>query len=78
MALQKMPTVAEALELAVRKVQANDYNTGRAILAWVLKTQPDNVVAWLWLARCIANREERAQCFERVAALDPFSRPRSR
>ena len=78
MALQKMPTVAEALELAVQKVQANDYNTGRAILAWVLKTQPDNVVAWLWLARCIANREERSQCLERVAALDPFSKPRSR
>ena len=74
MALQSSPTVAEALELAVQKVRARDYHTGRAILAWVLKHQPENVVAWLWLARCIVNREQQALCLARVAALDPFSR----
>ncbi|HET7009815.1 MAG TPA: hypothetical protein VFI11_03480 [Anaerolineales bacterium] len=74
MALQKMPTVEEALEFAVRKVRANDYQTGRAVLSWVLRHQPENVVAWLWLARCIADREQRIMCLERVAALDPFTR----
>jgi Tfp pilus assembly protein PilF len=73
MALQTIPTSTEALRLAVQKVQTKDYTSGRAILAWVLKSQPDNVVAWLWLARCIATQEERAQCLRRVAALDPFS-----
>jgi Tfp pilus assembly protein PilF len=73
MALQTVPTIAEALQLAVQKVRTKDYTSGRAILSWVLKSQPDNVVAWLWLARCIANQEERAQCLRRVAALDPFS-----
>lgn len=78
MALQRIPTIAEALELAVQKVRTKDYGAGRAILAWVLKSQPDNVVAWLWLARCIANQEQRAQCLRRVAALDPFAPARSR
>jgi Tfp pilus assembly protein PilF len=73
MALQSAPTISEALQLAVQKVRTKDYTSGRAILAWVLKSQPDNVVAWLWLARCIANQEERAQCLRRVADLDPFS-----
>jgi Tfp pilus assembly protein PilF len=76
MALQRTPTISEAVELAVQKVRSKDYDTGKAILAWVLKTQPENVVAWLWLARCIANREHRRHCLDRVAALDPFSRSR--
>lgn len=74
MALQKVPTVAEALELAVQRVRANDYRAGRTILAWVLQHQPENVVAWLWMARCILTHEERAVCMQRVAALDPFGR----
>jgi Tfp pilus assembly protein PilF len=74
MALQKTPTVAEALEFAVQKVRASDYRTGRAVLAWVLQHQPENVVAWLWLARCIFNREEQLLCMQKVAALDPFNR----
>jgi hypothetical protein len=78
MAVQRTPTVTEAMDMAVRKVRAKDYGTGRAILAWVLQSQPDNVVAWLWLARCIANREERSRCMERVAALDPFTRKAGR
>jgi hypothetical protein len=74
MAQHRNPTVTEALEFAVQKVRASDYRTGRAVLAWILQHQPENVVAWLWLARCIFNREEQALCMQKVAALDPFRR----
>jgi hypothetical protein len=35
MALQTVPTIAEALQLAVQKVRTKDYTSGRAILSWV-------------------------------------------
>jgi len=34
---------------------------GRSALAWIVKEHPENLVAWLWLSRCLAESEEKAR-----------------
>ncbi len=68
-----MPTTDQALEFAVRSIQKADVETGRAALRWVLKREPTNVSAWLWLTRCVEDQVFRSQCVDQVATLNPFA-----
>jgi len=36
-----------------------------------VKQEPDNVMAWLWLAKALPDRERRRRCIERALELDP-------
>ncbi len=38
-----------------------DRMKGRSALAWIVKEHPDNLVAWLWLSRCLTGAEEKAR-----------------
>jgi hypothetical protein len=73
MAMTAIPTTDQALEFAVRSIQKADVETGRAALKWVLKREPSNVSAWLWLTRCIDDQSMKSQCVAQVATLNPFS-----
>jgi hypothetical protein len=68
-----IPTTDQALEFAVRSIQKADVETGRAALRWVLKREPNNVSAWLWLTRCIEDIGLQSQCVAQVANLNPFN-----
>jgi hypothetical protein len=68
-----MPTTDQALEFAVRSIQKADVETGRAALRWVLKREPTNVSAWLWLTRCVEDKVFRSRCVDQVATLNPFA-----
>ncbi len=68
-----MPTTDQALEFAVRSIQKADVETGRAALNWVLKREPTNVSAWLWLTRCVEDQVFQSKCVNQVATLNPFS-----
>jgi hypothetical protein len=69
----RIPTTDEALSFAVRSIQRADLETGRAALRWVLRREPENVSAWLWLKKCVErnNRMER-EVLDRVHALNPM------
>ena len=53
--------VERAMEECARRLRADERMKGRAALAWIVKEHPDNLVAWLWLARCMTGSEEKVR-----------------
>jgi hypothetical protein len=72
MSTKQIPTTEEALEYAVRVIQCRDLAKGKAALSWVLKREPKNVVAWLWLSRCVQDAEAQLECMRLVSAINPY------
>ena len=59
------------LDQAISLIQAGDLETGKRLLASVLRQEPDNVDAWLWLATAVDDLDQRAECLRRVLAISP-------
>jgi len=69
----RIPSTDEALEFAVRSIRRADLETGQAALRWVLRREPENVSAWLWLKKCIeSNTALNHEVLSRVSALNPM------
>jgi len=69
-----LPTVTEALDKAANTIKGGDLETGKEILKWVLEREPNNVLAWLWMSRCVKTNEAKLDCFNRVLAIDPSNK----
>jgi len=72
MATNSVPTTDEALQFAVSSIKKSDYSRGRKALKWVLKREPENVAAWLWMERCVEDVSQKGECFRRASALNPM------
>ncbi|HEX9797947.1 MAG TPA: hypothetical protein VGA52_13270 [Anaerolineales bacterium] len=69
----RVPTTDEALEYAVRSIRRADIKTGQAALRWVLRREPENISAWLWLKKCVeSNTALDNEVLTRVSALNPM------
>lgn len=62
-----MASVEEAILSAVEAIQRGDIGQGRATLSWVVRKEPDNRLAWVWLATCVAEEEARDECYRRAS-----------
>ena len=62
------PSVEEAIEFAVQAIDRGDYKLGNAALDWVLQKEPDNPVAWLWMACCLTDEEAKRNCYSRISS----------
>ena len=62
------PSVEEAIEFAVQAIDRGDYKLGNAALDWVLQKEPDNAVAWLWMACCLTDEEAKRSCYSRISS----------
>jgi len=60
---------AEAVQSAVEAIQRGDLGQGRATLTWVLREDPNNRLAWLWMACCVADEPARDECYRRASTL---------
>jgi len=61
------PSVEEAIEFAVQAIDRGDFKLGNAALDWVLQREPDNPIAWIWMACCVADEEAKRTCYSRVS-----------
>lgn len=68
-AQQAPPSIDEALSFAIDAVNRGDISKGKAALEWVLRKDPDNVNAWLWMACCMPNDSDRQACYRKVNML---------
>jgi hypothetical protein len=50
MYIHEPPGIEEALEIAIDAIDRGDMELGNGILAWVLKYEPSNRIALLWMA----------------------------
>ena len=62
-----MPSIQDAIESAVEAIQRGDLGHGRATLTWVLREDPANRLAWLWMACCVTEDEARQECYRRAS-----------
>lgn len=63
--------MATSLEQAVAHIQAGELEKGKQLLAGILKRNPRDENAWLWLALSVTDTEQERYCFERVLKLNP-------
>lgn len=63
--------MATSLEQAVAHIQAGELEQGKILLAGLLKQNPRDENAWLWLALCVTDKEQERYCFDRVLKINP-------
>lgn len=59
------------LQQAISAIRLGDNKTGEWLLTDVLKTDPNNEVAWLWMAEVAKTNERRREYLERVLEINP-------
>jgi len=61
----------EKLQRGIEAARRGDRSTGRRLLREVVESDPDNELAWIWLASCMTTVDERRQCLRRVLEINP-------
>ena len=61
--------LTEAVQSAVEAIRRGDLGQGRATLTWVLRENPSDRLAWLWMACCVTDEPERDECYRQAAKI---------
>ena len=61
----------DALQRSIVMIKSGDYEGGADILYSLVDLEPENELAWLWLAACIENTDEKIVCLNQVLAINP-------
>lgn len=61
------PNLKHAISLAKK----GEKEPARQILVQIVEVEPDNELAWLWLADCAMSNEERRMCLMRALRINP-------
>ena len=69
---QKMSDL-ETLRQAVEDIKAGEKKRAKQLLIEILQRDEDNENAWLWMTRCVDDRETKRECFEHVLAINPHN-----
>jgi hypothetical protein len=62
----KTPTTEYALEYAIDAIERGKIILGNEALGWVLQREPDNRVAWLWMACTAPDEDAKRACYSRI------------
>jgi len=65
--------MSETLQRAITAIRSGDKETGQRLLAEVIRDDPRNETAWLWMSSVIDSDEHRRSCLERVLAINPHN-----
>jgi hypothetical protein len=63
--------MSDPLQQAIAAIKAGDKVGGRRLLAVVIRSDPRNEAAWLWMSAATDSDEQRRACLERVLAINP-------
>jgi len=61
------------LRTAIEAARSGDRAKAREILRRLVSRDPDNELAWLWLASVATSEDERRQCLRRVLVINPHN-----
>lgn len=63
----------DSLQQAITLIRSGDKQNGKRLLAEILKADPRNETAWLWMSSVLDNADQRRHCLEQVLALNPHN-----
>ena len=61
----------KVLQQAINAIKAGDNETGQQLLAQVIKADPKNEAAWLWMASTLDDPREKKECLQKVLQINP-------
>lgn len=61
----------ENLKEAIKLIKEGNKKEGGQILLDLVKSEPNNENAWLWLSMCLADQNKKIQCLEKVLEINP-------
>jgi hypothetical protein len=67
MTLNLQPEMIQAIELA----KSGKKNEAAQLLSQILKQQPENEAAWLWLASCLKTNQQKIYCLNQALVINP-------
>jgi hypothetical protein len=59
------------LEQAASYIKAGYTEKGKQLLIEVIKYDPNDENAWLWMSRCVRTVDQKRECFDRVIKINP-------
>jgi hypothetical protein len=62
------------LQQAITLIRSGNKKGGGQLLAEIVKKDPRNINAWLWLSACVNSDEQRIYCFKKVLEIDPANK----
>ena len=51
-------TIEFALGYAAASIEQGNLSMGRMALEWILEREPENTLAWLWMACCVQKESQ--------------------
>jgi tetratricopeptide (TPR) repeat protein len=65
---------SELLRQAITAIRSGNKTSGARKLAQLVKQDPNNETAWLWLSVCVESAEQKRYCLNRVLGINPTNR----
>ena len=59
------------LQQAITAIKSGNKETGKQLLIEVLKVNPRNENAWLWMTKVVSSNDERIRCLQNVLKINP-------
>ena len=59
------------IKKAIQAITVEDFQTAKKLLASILKEDPQNEQAWLYLTLCVADPQQKQECLHRVLSINP-------
>lgn len=63
----------EMINQAIKLIKAGEIDRAKNILNSILKKDPKNERAWLWISKCFVGVEKKKFCLERVLKINPHN-----
>lgn len=59
------------LQQAINHIKTGEKTKGKHILIDILRSEPNNEIAWLWMSAAVDDLGQRKQCLEKVLKINP-------
>ncbi len=59
------------IQEAIQAIEAGDKRRAHSLLLGLIQEQPDNVLAWLWMAEVYSDPKNKKDCYIRALQIDP-------
>ena len=63
--------MTDKLQKAVKAIKAGDRERGKRLLSSLIKSEPQNEAAWLWLSAAVDTPNQKRQCLKKVLQINP-------